>query len=438
MARSRYPQPIRLHLAGPAVLLLIGPAASGKSTFAKKLLADGTADQVVSSDAIRAELGLEATEGRRTFREFHRRVAAAANAGKVVIADATSLTRRDRHQVFDQLGPDIPVIAARMPDHDVDELLRRDAARDRQVGEQPITRQVARFESAATRRMLLDEPFSCVVDVDGTDFVRCAACAGPGHDIVGDVHACATTFEQVVGALGYNLDGSHPAGRGLIVAGDWFDRGPPLQTRRTAELLLELLRNHGESVVGNHCDKLRRYLRNAREGGSHGLAKTLEQLRSQPDADTLIAQLLELLSTQMPAQLLLDNGRALVVHAAAYGQAVGAVDRQAEALALYGPVVRGEKTAEGFPVRIDWAQQYTEPRTVIHGHVVHLNAGGRLHNNVVAIDTGCAVGGALSVCSYPELTRRSFRPLEVAWDPAFSDPHQQAETLPADPQTPVV
>ncbi len=83
-------------LAGPALLLTVGPAASGKSTILGRLVAAGVVDQVVSTDVVRAELGLAPDDTETAYSVARRRVRAALAIGQVVAVDATNVRSRDR------------------------------------------------------------------------------------------------------------------------------------------------------------------------------------------------------------------------------------------------------------------------------------------------------------------------------------------------------
>ncbi|MGN1055627.1 MAG: metallophosphoesterase, partial [Comamonas sp.] len=49
--------------------------------------------------------------------------------------------------------------------------------------------------------------------------------AGP-LDIVGDIHGELQAVLDLMGHLGYDLQGHHPQGRRLVFVGDFVDRGP--------------------------------------------------------------------------------------------------------------------------------------------------------------------------------------------------------------------
>ena len=73
-------------------IMLMGLPGCGKSTFAKKLAAEGY--HICSSDAIREETGL--TDNDKVFRILHGRVISHLKSGENVIYDATNLSRRRR------------------------------------------------------------------------------------------------------------------------------------------------------------------------------------------------------------------------------------------------------------------------------------------------------------------------------------------------------
>ena len=45
-------------------------------------------------------------------------------------------------------------------------------------------------------------------------------------DVIGDVHGEIEPLRELLGRLGYDAAGKHPAGRRLVFVGDLGDRGP--------------------------------------------------------------------------------------------------------------------------------------------------------------------------------------------------------------------
>ncbi|MFJ2899447.1 AAA family ATPase [Streptomyces sp. NPDC087218] len=122
------------------LVLLVGPPASGKTSFVRALIAHGRIDEdaVVSSDEIRAEL-LEAPPAAaesdeadaRIFEERDRRITARLAAGHTAVAESTNVTPQARARLIAiarRFGA--PVTMLRFaPDLDV--LLRQNAERGR-------------------------------------------------------------------------------------------------------------------------------------------------------------------------------------------------------------------------------------------------------------------------------------------------------------------
>jgi len=92
------------------LVVLVGPPASGKTSFVRALIAGRRIDPeaVVSSDAIRAELfgaasPVEAESDAadaRIFEERDRRVAARLAAGRSVVAESTNVTPQARERLI--------------------------------------------------------------------------------------------------------------------------------------------------------------------------------------------------------------------------------------------------------------------------------------------------------------------------------------------------
>jgi hypothetical protein len=97
---------------------------------------------------------------------------------------------------------------------------------------------------------------------------RITACFDGPLDIVGDVHGEIDALRQLLGHLGYDGAGRHPAGRRLVFVGDLCDRGPDSPAvvdwvRRAVERGLAqcLLGNHELLLlIGESRESLRWYL----------------------------------------------------------------------------------------------------------------------------------------------------------------------------------
>lgn len=219
---------------------------------------------------------------------------------------------------------------------------------------------------------------------------------GP-FDIIGDVHGCLLELEALIEKLGYDITTlNHPHGRKLVFVGDFIDRGPDVPGV-LKHVLKAVQIGRGYAVIGNHDDKYRRYLGGSGIQISKGLQATLDQMDLESEAFRRdVHGFLESLT----AHLVLADGELVIAHAGLPEKWHGKEETgPLRSFALYGEV-RGERDANGYPVRGDWARTYKGRATVVHGHVAEPEV--REKNSVFAIDTGCVYGGRLTALRWPE------------------------------------
>lgn len=175
------------------------------------------------------------------------------------------------------------------------------------------------------------------------------------YDIVGDVHGCLNTLRALIQTLGYEPNGRHPGGRRLAFVGDLVTRGA-----HSEETYFEVMRMIGSgrasTVRGNN---------------------DIDWAQENPEMGRWLAS--------MPLQLLVDEGRLLIVHAAIRGDLISQESEEAERWCLYGN--------SDARVRPDWQAAYDGEPFVVAGHSVvkeprFVDAGG----GSVLIDTGAAHG----------------------------------------------
>jgi protein phosphatase len=133
------PRPSRIDVPAGALVVLIGAAASGKSTFAARYFA---ADCVVSSDRLRVEASRPISDD-MVFADLHRQVQARLAAGLVAVVDATNIDWMWRAALIAdarRYGSPAIAIVFNLP---LDVCLARNAARSRKVPAPVIRRQVA-------------------------------------------------------------------------------------------------------------------------------------------------------------------------------------------------------------------------------------------------------------------------------------------------------
>ena len=131
-----------------ALIILVGCPGAGKSTWGKKFAAENNLTYV-STDAIRAELGKgegDQTVSAQAFATARARVSAALGAGKSAMIDATSVTKKARRDWINLGRGHAAYIISVAFEVSRDELLRRDAQRDRHVGPEIVDRFLNKYE----------------------------------------------------------------------------------------------------------------------------------------------------------------------------------------------------------------------------------------------------------------------------------------------------
>ena len=233
---------------------------------------------------------------------------------------------------------------------------------------------------------------------------------GP-FDIVGDVHGCLDELIALTRVLGYEAERSeegwkvrHPGGRRLVFVGDLVDRGPdsPGVVRFARDVLQQ---NMGFCVAGNHDAKLSRALKGRDVKISHGLERSLEQLKdATTDVKREVADFLDCLISHY----VMDEGRLVVAHAGLSEELHGRTSGVVRSFAMYGETT-GETDEYGLPVRYNWAESYRGRAMVVYGHTPVPEA--EWLNNTICLDTGCVFGGKLTRFAIPKRNSFLCRPL---------------------------
>lgn len=147
-----------LEIPTPSVVLLIGAAGAGKSTFARRSF---PAEAVISSDAFRESiLGdvADQTANSRVFAAVHRAVDARLAARRLAVIDATNLASAGRHAIRERaVRAGVPVVAIVLaPPADV--VHRQNAARPgRRVPDAVVARHLAALDRLLDRGGLATE-----------------------------------------------------------------------------------------------------------------------------------------------------------------------------------------------------------------------------------------------------------------------------------------
>jgi protein phosphatase len=408
---------MKLTIPELAVVALVGPSGSGKSSFARKHFRP---TEVLSSDFCRALVSDDENSQAATndaFEVLHFIASKRLAAGKLVVIDATNVQAEARK----------PIIALARQFHclpvaivfDLPEKLCHERNRDRP--ERTFGPHVVRQQSQQLRRSLRNlerEGFRRVHVLHSPEEVDAAEIElqplwnnlkhehGP-FDIIGDVHGCLDELVDLLTQLGYSVETQSgdrsglgynvtpPDGRKAIFLGDLVDRGPNIP--QVLRLVMGMT-DAGTAlcVPGNHDVKLMRKLRGRDVQITHGLADSLEQLDQESPA--FRSQVSEFLD-ELVSHYILDDGKLVVAHAGMKEEMQGRGSGKVREFALYGETT-GETDEFGLPVRYNWAAEYRGKAMVVYGHTPVPQPDWL--NRTINIDTGCVFGGSLTALRYPE------------------------------------
>lgn len=402
---------MRIPIPELALVVLVGPAGAGKSTFARRHFGP---TEIVSSDECRALVSddeRDQSATRDAFELLDLIVEKRLRRGRLTVIDATSVHPDARRPLLTLAKrthvPAVAVVFA-LPE---ELCVERDAARERSVGAEVIhkheidlRRSIPHLGREGFRHVhLLRTP----EDVESARVMRVPLPSnrksehGP-FDVIGDLHGCWDELRALLETLGWRIGESdgrfhaeHPEGRKLVFVGDLVDRGPGIVEvlRFVMDLSAE---GRALSVIGNHESKLLKKLVGREVRVGHGLEASLAQLERTDDA--FRERLVGFLST-LPTHLQLDGGRLVVAHGGLPARLQGRDSTKVEAVAMYGETT-GQMDEQGYPVRRDWAADYRGEALVVYGHTPVEEP--RWLNGTVNVDTGCVFGGKLSALRYPE------------------------------------
>jgi protein phosphatase len=408
---------MKLAIPELAVVALVGPSGSGKSSFAKKHFRP---TEVLSSDLCRGLVSDDETSQAATkdaFEVLHFIAAKRLTAGKLVVIDATNVQPEARK----------PIIALARQYHcipvaivfDLPEKLCHERNRDRpdrDFGPHVVRQQSRQLRNAL--RLLEREGFRRVHILRSTEEVDAAEIErqplwnnlkhehGP-FDVIGDVHGCFDELVDLLTQLGYAVGRQSggerseiysvkpPDGRKAVFLGDLVDRGPKIPD--VLRLIMSMVQaGTALCVPGNHDVKLMRKLRGKDVQITHGLADSLEQLdKESSEFRNGVSEFLD----GLISHYVLDDGKLVVAHAGMKEEMQGRGSGKVRDFALYGETT-GETDDFGLPVRYNWAAEYRGKAMVVYGHTPVPQPDWL--NRTINIDTGCVFGGSLTALRYPE------------------------------------
>ncbi|MBR2283188.1 MAG: polynucleotide kinase-phosphatase [Ruminococcus sp.] len=402
----------RIELPEVCLVLLMGASGAGKTTFARKHFSAG---EILSSDRFRELVSGDENDmsaSADAFELLHETADRRLKRMRLTVIDATNAQKRDRAALIDiakQNDLHAAVIVLDPPEKIVME--RRESRTDRGSGGVPVSavrRQLSGVRQSVSK--LRGEGFRFVhhlttqEEIDSAEIVRTKMWNdkreehGP-FDIIGDIHGCYAELRELLCRLGYKDDPDgipvHPDGRKAVFIGDLCDRGP--ENVKVLRLVMAMVRSgNALAVPGNHDVKLVKYLRRRNVQVKHGLEITAAEL--DRETEEFRAETADFLDS-LVSHYVLDGGQLVVAHAGIKAEYIGRASSRVRKFCLYGDIT-GETDSDGFPVRLDWAADYSGKALVVYGHTPYeevYRAG-----NTCCIDTGCVFGGSLTALRYPE------------------------------------
>lgn len=395
-----------------ALVILVAPAGAGKSFFAGQYFRP---TEVVSSDWCRALVSddeNDQTASKLAFEVFYKIIESRLQYGRLVVADATNLNPARRLELRQMAQKhDAKVIVIRIA-ATLDQCLKQNLKRPRHVPEHAIRSHYERYEE--TKLALPNEGYDAIYVARPYEKYNIIVgernpIEGPGFDIIGDIHGCISELRELLAKLGYEVSGEdrlswrHPSGRKPVFVGDFVDRGP--NSYLTLLLVMQLVQaGVAHAVMGNHDNKLWRFLKGNNVKVSHGLAETIAQIEQLgPHNKERFRDFLGSLPYQLRLRVPgVPDG--IVCHAGIPRHMVDRDDKAARAHCIYGAV---EGTSdEGVPIRNSqfyktWTPFNDDP-FLFHGHTVVPNPYPELFVNVMNLDQGCVFGGKLTALRFPE------------------------------------
>ena len=407
---------MELRIPDFGLVVLIGAAGSGKTTFAARHFRPS---ETLSSDHYRSVVGDDDRGPETTKAAFDVIEAIAAKrlaARRLTVIDATNVQPDDRKRYVALARAAHAPVSAIALDLPESECQRQNAARGTDARPPHVVRRQVRA-MRRHRKTLSREGYrrrlrlQSAEEAAGATLVRVPlGCdrreAGKSFDIIGDVHGCAAELEALLGKLGYGVTRSEvdgaprydvraPEGRTLVLLGDLNDRGP--DSAATLALAMDAVAaGQAFAIAGNHEAKLAKAIAGRNVEKKHGLAETLEQLETCGAGFT--ARVGEYIDA-LPSHLVLDAGHVVAAHAGMKEQLQNRTSNEVREFGLYGETT-GETDEEGLPVRLDWAREYRGAAAVVYGHTPVREP--EWVNNTLCIDTGCVFGRRLTALRWPE------------------------------------
>lgn len=422
-----------------SLIILVGVAGSGKSTFAKKYFKH---EAIVSSDACRRllfhgdhkltvdEAPLQQySEG--AFMIFYAWLRARLAHDFYAVADSTAIVgtvRQKLESIAHEYKIEFFYLVFNTPES---VCIERDSKRPFPCKDKVIKRQHKLFSTNIDTFVKMDNaviltPEDCEKEIEinwieqPIDNISKFKINAKAIDIIGDIHGCHIELITLLEKLGY-VKGSddlyrHPEGRIFVSLGDIVDRGPGSHTA------INFFKKHIEaslaiSVMGNHDNKFARWLMGKNVTVKNGLQETINQIPADLDkkelAEFIFKNFKPYYLFEMP-----DTSLFALTHAAFKANYVGFNNKEIQSHCMYGQVVGREEN--GFPIRAHWENWY-KGIPVAYGHTVTPDNKPLIVGNTHCLDTGCVFGGSLTCLRLPEKEYISVEANKVYFDKSNND-----------------
>ena len=372
---------VRIEIPDLVLLILVGAAGAGKTTFAR---ARFKPTEVISSDFCRGLIADDEADQSATpaaFQVLHLIAGLRLRRRRLTVIDAVNVRPIDRRPLLKLAGEHDAAAVALVFNLPEQVCVARDRARPgRSVGSRVIRAQ----REAILRSLpdLCEEGFDAVHVFDSAESMDAAIVRrvplpvnrrwerGP-FDIIGDVHGRLPQLVELLRRLGYEVDAepssdavcaSHPDGRKVVLVGDLVGPGP--DSAGVVRLVMGTAAAGRALCVRGDQDAL------AARGGTIELPEG-----GAPFLDGL------------PSHYVLAGGSLVVTHAAILPEMMGRDTARIRAFCLHGEA--------------GWQQKWRGRALVIHGHSPVASV--RWKGRTVDLDTGAVSGGRLTALRYPEL-----------------------------------
>lgn len=377
-------------------VILVGPQGSGKTTFCKETLPDYTR---ISQDE----------QGKNGHFDSFK---AAINRGEDIVVDRINHLRKQRKRYIEPLkeeGYRVIIVKMNLPyDVCLDRLSNRtDHPTLTNTCNETLKSALSMYfkqyqdvrESEADGIISTTDYDPFIEDLTNSRFTK--------FMIIGDVHGCHDELLELLMTI------QDPSNTAIVFLGDLVDKGDQI-----AETLDLIDNTHNIfSVMGNHENKLLRYLRGNKVSVSHGLDKTIKQIGLE-DISTDRAQGLRSTLESLPAIIKLP-GDVYCIHGGI--DPTKHVTKQARETLMYArtfdPDTKNLRDASKY-----WFEYYTGTDKIFFGHQMHDEV--NVAKNVYAMDGGCVHGEELRGMLY-DVEKQTFDLLTVQAKKEYSPKHTE-------------